>query len=79
MKRVPSASWCKEENAARWYCLLSVDEATAHVLSAEEAESHTIHDIVMPLPGFDVIYPTHHGKEWLCVIFPSCKNNIGWF
>ncbi|XP_060948687.1 pseudouridylate synthase 7 homolog isoform X1 [Limanda limanda] len=38
---------------------------TAHVLSAEEAENHTIHDIVMPLPGFDVIYPTHHvGKGY---------------
>uniref|UniRef100_A0A3P9MKK1 Pseudouridylate synthase 7 homolog n=1 Tax=Oryzias latipes TaxID=8090 RepID=A0A3P9MKK1_ORYLA len=33
---------------------------TAHVLSAEEAEQHSIHDIVMPLPGFDVIYPSHH-------------------
>ncbi|XP_068170213.1 pseudouridylate synthase 7 homolog [Antennarius striatus] len=32
----------------------------AHVLSAEEAESRSIHDIVMPLPGFDVIYPSHH-------------------
>ncbi|XP_008310467.1 pseudouridylate synthase 7 homolog isoform X1 [Cynoglossus semilaevis] len=32
---------------------------TAHVLSAEEAENSSIHDIVMPLPGFDVIYPTH--------------------
>ncbi|XP_060743039.1 pseudouridylate synthase 7 homolog isoform X1 [Tachysurus vachellii] len=32
---------------------------TAHILSAEEAEKHSIHDIVMPLPGFDVIYPTH--------------------
>ncbi|KAK2842542.1 hypothetical protein Q5P01_012742 [Channa striata] len=38
---------------------------TAHVLSAEEAESLPIHDIVMPLPGFDVIYPTHHvGKGY---------------
>ncbi|XP_056273537.1 pseudouridylate synthase 7 homolog [Pseudoliparis swirei] len=33
--------------------------STAHVLSAEEAESCSIHDVVMPLPGFDVIYPTH--------------------
>ncbi|TRY56943.1 hypothetical protein DNTS_023878 [Danionella cerebrum] len=32
---------------------------SAHVLSAEEALSHTIHDVVMPLPGFDVVYPTH--------------------
>uniref|UniRef100_A0A3Q2TJU6 Pseudouridylate synthase 7 homolog n=1 Tax=Fundulus heteroclitus TaxID=8078 RepID=A0A3Q2TJU6_FUNHE len=33
---------------------------TAHPLSAEEAETHSIHDIVMPLPGYDVIYPSHH-------------------
>ncbi|KAJ8371780.1 hypothetical protein AAFF_G00302240 [Aldrovandia affinis] len=32
----------------------------AHVLSEAEAESHSIHDVVMPLPGFDIIYPTHH-------------------
>ncbi|KAB5565785.1 hypothetical protein PHYPO_G00245480 [Pangasianodon hypophthalmus] len=32
---------------------------TAHILSAEEVDKHSIHDIVMPLPGFDVIYPTH--------------------
>ncbi|XP_012697979.2 pseudouridylate synthase 7 homolog isoform X2 [Clupea harengus] len=38
---------------------------TAHVLTAEEVEKHSIHDIVMPLPGFDVIYPTHHvGKGY---------------
>ncbi|XP_055011844.1 pseudouridylate synthase 7 homolog, partial [Boleophthalmus pectinirostris] len=33
---------------------------TAHVLSAEEVATHSIHDVVMPLPGFDVIYPSHH-------------------
>ncbi|XP_069048726.1 pseudouridylate synthase 7 homolog [Lepisosteus oculatus] len=33
---------------------------TAVPLSQEEAASHTIHDVVMPLPGFDVIYPAHH-------------------
>uniref|UniRef100_A0A8C1S122 Pseudouridylate synthase 7 homolog n=1 Tax=Cyprinus carpio TaxID=7962 RepID=A0A8C1S122_CYPCA len=33
--------------------------SSAHVLSAEEAEKHSVHDVVMPLPGFDVIYPTH--------------------
>ncbi|KAL4625058.1 pseudouridylate synthase 7-like [Arapaima gigas] len=32
----------------------------ARVLSEQDAENHTIHDVVMPLPGFDVIYPTHH-------------------
>ena len=35
---------------------------TAQLLSAEEAEGLSIHDIVMPLPGYDVIYPSHHGK-----------------
>uniref|UniRef100_A0A7N8XMK1 Pseudouridylate synthase 7 homolog n=1 Tax=Mastacembelus armatus TaxID=205130 RepID=A0A7N8XMK1_9TELE len=35
------------------------------VLKGKDAESHSIHDIVMPLPGFDVIYPTHHvGKGY---------------
>ncbi|XP_065133364.1 pseudouridylate synthase 7 homolog isoform X2 [Paramisgurnus dabryanus] len=32
---------------------------SAHVLSDDEAEKRSIHDVVMPLPGFDVIYPTH--------------------
>uniref|UniRef100_A0A671PUE8 Pseudouridylate synthase 7 homolog n=1 Tax=Sinocyclocheilus anshuiensis TaxID=1608454 RepID=A0A671PUE8_9TELE len=33
--------------------------SSAHVLSADEADKHSLHDVVMPLPGFDVIYPTH--------------------
>ncbi|XP_076863256.1 pseudouridylate synthase 7 homolog isoform X2 [Brachyhypopomus gauderio] len=38
---------------------------TAHVLSADEAEEQSIHEVVMPLPGFDVIYPTHEvGKGY---------------
>lgn len=47
--------------------LFLLHEATAHVLSAEEAENSSIHDIVMPLPGFDVIYPTHPGKTFVKV------------
>ncbi|XP_062403560.1 pseudouridylate synthase 7 homolog isoform X2 [Sardina pilchardus] len=44
---------------------LVLNGGTAHVLTAEEAEKHSIRDIVMPLPGFDVIYPTHHvGKGY---------------
>ncbi|XP_018610354.1 pseudouridylate synthase 7 homolog isoform X2 [Scleropages formosus] len=38
---------------------LMLSGGKAHVLSEQEAEKHTIHDVVMPLPGFDVIYPTH--------------------
>ncbi len=34
--------------------------------SSAEAEKHSVHDVVMPLPGFDVIYPhtvvRHSGK-----------------
>ena len=52
--------------------VLCVREATAHLLSAEEAESHSIHDVVMPLPGFDVIYPSHHGKTYLCYLESIC-------
>ncbi|XP_066523202.1 pseudouridylate synthase 7 homolog isoform X2 [Hoplias malabaricus] len=38
---------------------------TAHILSAEEAKEQSIHEIVMPLPGYDVIYPTHEvGKGY---------------
>ncbi|XP_029952958.1 pseudouridylate synthase 7 homolog isoform X2 [Salarias fasciatus] len=44
---------------------LVLEGTTARALSAEEAEKHSIHDIVMPLPGFDVIYPSHHvGKGY---------------
>lgn len=39
-----------------------VVSGSAHVLSDDEAEKHSIHDVVMPLPGFDVIYPTHSGQ-----------------
>ncbi|KAK7891407.1 hypothetical protein WMY93_023370 [Mugilogobius chulae] len=49
---------------------------TAHVLSAEEVESHSIHDVVMPLPGFDVIYPSHHvGAYRRVVIRPT---DVSW-
>uniref|UniRef100_A0A8D0DRY6 Pseudouridylate synthase 7 homolog n=1 Tax=Salvator merianae TaxID=96440 RepID=A0A8D0DRY6_SALMN len=32
---------------------------TAVYIGEEEVSSYTIHDVVMPLPGFDVIYPKH--------------------
>ncbi|CAB1347373.1 unnamed protein product [Coregonus sp. 'balchen'] len=44
---------------------LVLREGTAFVLSAAEAETHSIQDVMMPLPGFEVIYPTHHvGKGY---------------
>ncbi|XP_073475749.1 pseudouridylate synthase 7 homolog isoform X2 [Aquarana catesbeiana] len=33
--------------------------ATAVVVEENDIESYSIHDVVMPLPGFDVIYPKH--------------------
>lgn len=33
--------------------------ATAIVIDESNIHNYTIHDVVMPLPGFDVIYPKH--------------------
>jgi len=49
---------------------------SAHVLSADEAEKHSIHDVVMPLPGFDVIYPTHSGEAfWETPLYNGFNGN----
>ncbi|XP_067861118.1 pseudouridylate synthase 7 homolog isoform X2 [Heptranchias perlo] len=38
---------------------------TAVPIEESDVEKHTIHDVVMPLPGFDVLYPTHKiGKAY---------------
>ncbi|XP_078409316.1 pseudouridylate synthase 7 homolog isoform X2 [Cetorhinus maximus] len=38
---------------------------TAVPIEESDVEKHTIHDIVMPLPGFDVVYPKHKiGKAY---------------
>ncbi|XP_054582357.1 pseudouridylate synthase 7 homolog isoform X5 [Eptesicus fuscus] len=37
--------------------------ATATYIEEEDVNNYSIHDVVMPLPGFDVIYPKH--KIWL--------------
>lgn len=34
------------------------------VLSEEDLEKHSIHDIVLPLPGYDVKYPENKVKDW---------------
>ncbi|KAG0250484.1 multisubstrate pseudouridine synthase 7 [Mortierella polycephala] len=31
----------------------------AKVLTPEDVDKYTIYDVVLPLPGFDVVYPTH--------------------
>lgn len=52
-------------------------KATAHTLTAEEAKNCSIHDIVMPLPGYDVIYPSHHGKKKILLLEVLPRTN--WF
>ncbi|XP_067915389.1 pseudouridylate synthase 7 homolog isoform X2 [Heterodontus francisci] len=38
---------------------------TAVPIEESDVEKHTIHDVVMPLPGFDVLYPKHKiGKAY---------------
>ncbi|XP_054029815.1 pseudouridylate synthase 7 homolog isoform X1 [Dryobates pubescens] len=37
--------------------------ATAVHIKEGDVDNYTIHDIVMPLPGFDVIYPKHKSKS----------------
>ncbi|XP_053753428.1 pseudouridylate synthase 7 homolog isoform X4 [Panthera pardus] len=37
--------------------------ATATYVDEEDVNNYSIHDVVMPLPGFDVIYPKHKISE----------------
>ncbi|KAM4873671.1 pseudouridylate synthase 7 homolog isoform 2-T2 [Thomomys bottae] len=37
--------------------------ATAIYIEEEDVNNYSIHDVVMPLPGFDVIYPKHKISE----------------
>ncbi|MEJ1272514.1 pseudouridylate synthase 7 [Cricetulus griseus] len=37
--------------------------ATATYIEEEDVNNYSIHDVVMPLPGFDVIYPKHKISE----------------
>ncbi|KAG0210613.1 multisubstrate pseudouridine synthase 7 [Mortierella sp. GBA30] len=39
------------------------DHVRAKVLTAEDVDRYTIYDVILPLPGFDVIYPTHEVGE----------------
>lgn len=34
------------------------------LLTAEDVNSYTIHDVIMPLPGYDVTYPQHAARAW---------------
>lgn len=36
--------------------------ATATYIEEDDVHSYSIHDVVMPLPGFDVIYPKHKSE-----------------
>ncbi|ELW65586.1 Pseudouridylate synthase 7 like protein [Tupaia chinensis] len=37
--------------------------ATATYIEEEDVNNYSIHDVVMPLPGFDIIYPKHKISE----------------
>ena len=34
------------------------------ILTSENIDSYTIHDVIMPLPGYDVTYPQHAARAW---------------
>lgn len=41
------------------------------ILSENDLKSYTIYDIVMPLPGFDVVYPENEIKTWYAEMLQS--------
>ncbi|XP_043821074.1 pseudouridylate synthase 7 homolog isoform X2 [Dromiciops gliroides] len=50
--------------------------ATATYIEEADVNSYTIHDVVMPLPGFDVIYPKHKISETYKEMLASDHLNI---
>ena len=34
------------------------------ILTPEDIDSYTIHDVIMPLPGYDVTYSQHAARAW---------------
>lgn len=38
--------------------------AQVRALDKEECEKYTIYDIVLPLPGYDIIYPEHLRNDY---------------
>lgn len=39
-------------------------KAQARALGKDECDKYTIYDIVLPLPGYDIIYPEHLRDEY---------------
>lgn len=39
-------------------------KAQVRALDKEECDKYTIYDIVLPLPGYDIIYPEHLRNEY---------------
>ena len=49
------------------YVLLSIDSpdrrrVTPTILEEKDVDQYTIHDVLLPLPGYDVIYPQNKGN-----------------
>ena len=34
------------------------------VVSAENLSAYSIHDVILPIPGFDIIYPRNDVSQW---------------
>ena len=50
------------------YCSDGAQRSEAKVLTEEDLGNYTIHDVVFPLFGYDVIYPKHKGKTIVYII-----------
>ena len=56
------ADWAHENPAHILNLFIGVFSATATFIEEDDVNNYSIHDVVMPLPGFDVIYPKHKSK-----------------
>ena len=58
-------------------------KSTPVTVTAENQSDYRIHDVVLPLPGYDVIYPSNVCRDWYKQLleedrlsFDSFRHNI---